>query len=141
MVERFDSSHHVSLARPEFSMVETGQPAPDFTLPDQSGREVTLSELRGYPESPGGAKASSLGRQPQVDRSIPHDRAGSPRRATEPQETAGFLSPLRGSGEGRDHDVGPSWGSRPRHHPAAPFGAKTTSRTVSRSTGSMRGQP
>jgi peroxiredoxin Q/BCP len=30
-------------------MVETGQPAPDFTLPDQSGREVTLSKLRGSP--------------------------------------------------------------------------------------------
>jgi peroxiredoxin Q/BCP len=30
-------------------MLETGQPAPDFTLPDQSGREVTLSDLRGSP--------------------------------------------------------------------------------------------
>src|SRR5262245_45910833 len=28
-------------------MVEAGQPAPDFTLPDQSGQEVTLSGLRG----------------------------------------------------------------------------------------------
>jgi peroxiredoxin Q/BCP len=28
-------------------MVEAGQPAPDFTLHDQSGREVTLSQLRG----------------------------------------------------------------------------------------------
>jgi thioredoxin-dependent peroxiredoxin len=30
-------------------MVEQGQEAPDFTLPDQNGTEVTLSELRGQP--------------------------------------------------------------------------------------------
>jgi peroxiredoxin Q/BCP len=30
-------------------MVEIGQPAPDFTLQDQSGRDVTLSQLRGRP--------------------------------------------------------------------------------------------
>jgi peroxiredoxin Q/BCP len=30
-------------------MVEQGQEAPDFTLPDQDGNEVTLSELRGQP--------------------------------------------------------------------------------------------
>jgi peroxiredoxin Q/BCP len=28
-------------------MIEPGQPAPDFTLPDQDGTEVTLSSLRG----------------------------------------------------------------------------------------------
>ncbi|HXS46659.1 MAG TPA: redoxin domain-containing protein, partial [Solirubrobacterales bacterium] len=28
-------------------MLEEGQPAPDFTLPDQDGEELTLSELRG----------------------------------------------------------------------------------------------
>jgi peroxiredoxin len=28
-------------------MIEAGQPAPDFTLADQDGRQVTLSELRG----------------------------------------------------------------------------------------------
>jgi peroxiredoxin len=28
-------------------MIEAGQPAPDFTLPDQDGHAVTLSELRG----------------------------------------------------------------------------------------------
>ncbi|MET0304768.1 MAG: thioredoxin-dependent thiol peroxidase [Solirubrobacterales bacterium] len=28
-------------------MLEAGQAAPDFTLPDQEGRELTLSELRG----------------------------------------------------------------------------------------------
>lgn len=28
-------------------MLEAGQDAPDFTLPDQDGNEVTLSELRG----------------------------------------------------------------------------------------------
>jgi peroxiredoxin Q/BCP len=30
-------------------VVEEGQEAPDFTLPDQDGSEVTLSELRGRP--------------------------------------------------------------------------------------------
>ena len=28
-------------------MIEEGQQAPDFTLPDQDGTDVTLSELRG----------------------------------------------------------------------------------------------
>jgi len=28
-------------------MVEVGQPAPDFELPDQNGEQVRLSELRG----------------------------------------------------------------------------------------------
>lgn len=28
-------------------MIEAGQPAPDFTLPDQDGEPVTLSELHG----------------------------------------------------------------------------------------------
>ncbi|OJW04203.1 MAG: peroxiredoxin [Planctomycetales bacterium 71-10] len=30
-------------------MLEPGTPAPDFTLPDQSGRETTLSGLKGSP--------------------------------------------------------------------------------------------
>jgi peroxiredoxin Q/BCP len=30
-------------------MVEIGQPAPDFTLPDQDGHNVTLSALKGKP--------------------------------------------------------------------------------------------
>jgi thioredoxin-dependent peroxiredoxin len=30
-------------------VVEEGQEAPDFTLPDQDGNQVTLSELRGQP--------------------------------------------------------------------------------------------
>jgi peroxiredoxin Q/BCP len=30
-------------------MIEQGQPAPDFQLPDQDGRPVRLSELRGAP--------------------------------------------------------------------------------------------
>ncbi len=30
-------------------MVETGKPAPDFTLPDQKGNKVTLSGLKGSP--------------------------------------------------------------------------------------------
>jgi len=31
------------------TMPQIGDPAPDFTLPDQHGREVTLSSLRGRP--------------------------------------------------------------------------------------------
>lgn len=30
-------------------MVEVGQPAPDFTLPDQHGQEVSLANLKGSP--------------------------------------------------------------------------------------------
>ena len=30
-------------------MLEPGDQAPDFTLPDQDGREVALSSLRGRP--------------------------------------------------------------------------------------------
>lgn len=30
-------------------MIEQGETAPDFTLPDQDGNELTLSELRGAP--------------------------------------------------------------------------------------------
>jgi peroxiredoxin Q/BCP len=30
-------------------MIEPGQPAPDFTLPDQDGKRVTLSKLKGSP--------------------------------------------------------------------------------------------
>jgi len=30
-------------------MIDAGQVAPDFTIPDQDGNEVTLSELRGSP--------------------------------------------------------------------------------------------
>jgi peroxiredoxin Q/BCP len=30
-------------------MVEVGQPAPEFTLPDQSGNDVSLSQFRGKP--------------------------------------------------------------------------------------------
>ena len=30
-------------------MVEAGKPAPDFTLLDQQGKEVTLSNLKGSP--------------------------------------------------------------------------------------------
>ncbi|MBM3666615.1 MAG: redoxin domain-containing protein [Actinobacteria bacterium] len=33
-------------------MIEPGQEAPDFTLPDQNGDEVTLSGLRGQPVVP-----------------------------------------------------------------------------------------
>src|SRR6185503_19882841 len=34
---------------PESHMPEEGSEAPDFTLPDQDGNEVTLSDLRGQP--------------------------------------------------------------------------------------------
>lgn len=30
-------------------MIEVGQPAPEFSLPDQDGRTVTLTDLRGTP--------------------------------------------------------------------------------------------
>ena len=30
-------------------MIEEGTEAPDFTLPDQDGEDVTLSDLRGRP--------------------------------------------------------------------------------------------
>ena len=33
----------------ENQMIEEGTEAPDFTLPDQDGEPVTLSELRGRP--------------------------------------------------------------------------------------------
>src|SRR4051794_17839509 len=33
----------------ELPMVETGKPAPDFTLLDQQGKKVTLSKLKGSP--------------------------------------------------------------------------------------------
>jgi peroxiredoxin len=48
-------------------MIETGQPAPDFELPDQDGKSVRLSELRGrrvvlyfYPkaDTPGGIRST-----------------------------------------------------------------------------------
>src|SRR6185312_2680171 len=34
---------------PESHMPDLGSEAPDFTLPDQDGNEVTLSDLRGQP--------------------------------------------------------------------------------------------
>src|SRR5215218_5533095 len=36
-------------ARTSDSVIEAGTPAPDFTLPDQDGNEVTLGDLRGQP--------------------------------------------------------------------------------------------
>ena len=33
----------------EQKLIAQGEPAPDFTLPDQDGNDVTLSELRGRP--------------------------------------------------------------------------------------------
>jgi thioredoxin-dependent peroxiredoxin len=43
-------------------MIETGQQAPDFTLPDQDGEPVTLSELRGRPVCSFRPKADTPGR-------------------------------------------------------------------------------
>ena len=37
----------LSLLSERTVMVEVGQPAPDFELPDQNGEPVRLSELRG----------------------------------------------------------------------------------------------
>ena len=63
-------------------MVEAGESAPDFTLPDQSGEEVTLSELRGSPvvlyfypraDTPGCTKQACGIR----DRSADYERAGA----------------------------------------------------------------
>ena len=44
-------------------MIEAGQPAPDFTLADQDGKPVTLSELQGLP---GGALFLSQGRHARL---------------------------------------------------------------------------
>jgi peroxiredoxin Q/BCP len=63
-------------------MIETGQPAPDFTLPNQDGEPVTLSDLRGrrvvlyfYP------KADTPGCTTQAcgirDRAADYDAAGA----------------------------------------------------------------
>ena len=38
-------------------MIEQGETAPDFTLPDQEGEDVTLSQLRGGPVDVRGWKA------------------------------------------------------------------------------------
>ncbi len=63
-------------------MLEAGQSAPDFTLPDQDGNEVTLSELRGrtvvlyfYPraDTPG-CTAQACGVR---DRSGDYERVGA----------------------------------------------------------------
>src|SRR5204863_8239540 len=103
-------------------------------------RSVAVGLLRGCPESPGGAKGRSLGREPQVGRPSPHPLGVSPGGATEPQETPGLLSPLRGFGAGRDVGVRSSWRSRPRLRPATPFGAQTTSRIASEFARSRKGE-
>ena len=63
-------------------MLEAGQTAPDFTLPDQDGRDLTLSELRGetvvlyfYPraDTPG-CTVQACGVR---DRGGDYDRAGA----------------------------------------------------------------
>lgn len=63
-------------------MIEIGQPAPDFTLPDQQGKEVTLSELRGAPvvlyfypkdDTPGCTKEACAFRDARAD----YEQAGA----------------------------------------------------------------
>ena len=46
---RVDSPAAATLAVSCPLMIETGQQAPDFNLPDQDGDEVTLSSRRGKP--------------------------------------------------------------------------------------------
>jgi hypothetical protein len=43
-----------------------------------------------------------------VDHSIAHDRGVCSSMATEPKETAGFLSPVPGFEQGRDCDLAPA---------------------------------
>jgi thioredoxin-dependent peroxiredoxin len=63
-------------------MIEAGRPAPDFTVPNQDGEEVTLSDLRGrhvvlyfYPkaDTPGCTKQACGVR----DRSVEYEAAGA----------------------------------------------------------------
>jgi len=63
-------------------MVEIGQPAPDFTLADQDGREVTLSKLKGkavvlyfYPrdDTPGCTREACAFRDARAD----YEKAGA----------------------------------------------------------------
>src|ERR1700752_1816287 len=43
----YPSDATLETARKELPLLEAGTPAPDFTLPDQDGNLVTLSDLRG----------------------------------------------------------------------------------------------
>lgn len=63
-------------------MIEIGQPAPDFTLPDQQGNEVSLSQLQGAPvvlyfypkdDTPGCTKEACAFRDARVD----YEKAGA----------------------------------------------------------------
>jgi peroxiredoxin Q/BCP len=63
-------------------MIEIGQPAPDFTLPDQGGKEVTLSALQGAPvvlyfypkdDTPGCTKEACAFRDARAD----YEKAGA----------------------------------------------------------------
>ena len=74
-------------------MLETGSEAPDFTLPDQDGDDVTLSELRGqtvvlyfYPraDTPG-CTAQACGVR---DRGAEYDAAGARVIGVSPDEVA-----------------------------------------------------
>src|SRR4051794_17167245 len=47
--DRVDAPAAATLAVSCPVMIDTGQQAPDFTLPDQDGEDVTLSSLRGRP--------------------------------------------------------------------------------------------
>ena len=63
-------------------MVETGKPAPDFTLTDQHGKKVTLSKLKGSPvvlyfypkdDTPGCTKEACAFRDAHAD----YEKAGA----------------------------------------------------------------
>lgn len=46
----------------ETELIEEGAEAPDFTLPDQDGEDVTLSGLRGRPVGSSRANRTRAGR-------------------------------------------------------------------------------
>lgn len=76
-----------------FSMIEAGQPAPDFTLPDQRGKPVTLSKLKGKPvvlyfypkdDTPGCTKEACAFRDARKD----YEKAGAKVLGVSPDDVA-----------------------------------------------------
>ncbi|SIN87478.1 peroxiredoxin Q/BCP [Singulisphaera sp. GP187] len=77
-------------------MIESGQPAPDFTLPDQRGQEVTLSQLKGAPvvlyfypkdDTPGCTKEACAFRDARAD----YEAAGAHVIGVSPDSSASHL--------------------------------------------------